>query len=297
MKYLIILGIVLLILLCILYLIKRNRAIRKVKCTCLEDKVNLVNKVLKKFGFCFDVKQDIVVSLKENWQQKFGYSDLYDLGASSFNMVMDAEPILFDYQGKEYRIEFWKGQYGISTGAEIGVYVHDYKSHQKEGFYRAATKEECFQMGFLLFKKCFLFAREDYTWWLTGFDVGKFSNPKDLMLKVFIKFPNQEMMKAFIKSLLESGYTENKIQVQYNCVFFEICTPKNYKLNRHKIKKFFVQLKNRFNCFLFNFFTRFFPKTIDKLTFICFMFPHLYRFIIGFCVPKKKCHHSKKHRK
>jgi hypothetical protein len=37
-------------------------------------------------------------------------------------MVIDCEPIIFNYNNKTYMIELWKGQYDLSTGAEIGIY-------------------------------------------------------------------------------------------------------------------------------------------------------------------------------
>ena len=43
--------------------------------------------------------------------------------APRFQMVFDALPVYFDYQKKTWLIEFWKGQYGINTGAEIGIYT------------------------------------------------------------------------------------------------------------------------------------------------------------------------------
>lgn len=291
MKYIIIISIFFLSLI-LFYNLKKKKAIRKVKCSTNEEKLSKINPILRKFGFTFDLKQDIVISLQDGFQKNFGYSDFYDLNAISLDMIFDAEPIIFDYNDKEYRIEFWKGQYGITTGAEIGIYIHEY--NMKEGIYRTALPSECLEMGFLLFKKCFLFARTGYAWWLTGFDIGNFSQPKDLKLRVFVKFPSIEMQKCFINALIKSGYTENKISVQGLCVYFEICCPHNYKLNGKKLKKFIINLKNYFNCCLFNHFTRYFPKTIDKLTYICYMFPKIYGFILKICFPKKKYHKIKK---
>ena len=37
-------------------------------------------------------------------------------------MIIDCEPICFMYGGKNWMIELWKGQYGLETGGEIGVY-------------------------------------------------------------------------------------------------------------------------------------------------------------------------------
>mgnify|MGYP000621142798 CR=1 FL=1 len=38
---------------------------------------------------------------------------------------LTANRFYFDYQGKTWLLEFWKGQYGINTGAEIGIYRAD----------------------------------------------------------------------------------------------------------------------------------------------------------------------------
>ena len=118
MKYIIIVFLVLIIIsFLIWYLIKRKRAIRKVKCTSKEEKLSYINAALNPFGFIFDSYQDIVISKNDCWQREMGYTDLYDLESFRFNIVMNAEPIYFHYNKKEYRIEFLKGQYGITTGA------------------------------------------------------------------------------------------------------------------------------------------------------------------------------------
>src|SRR5687768_9047714 len=74
-------------------------------------------------GFLYDPGQDIIYSKLDAWQQHVGFCELYDdLAPVSISSVIDAEPIYFTYGGKEWMIELWKGQYGIETGAEIGVY-------------------------------------------------------------------------------------------------------------------------------------------------------------------------------
>ena len=37
-------------------------------------------------------------------------------------MVIDAFPVYFNYEGRTWLVEFWKGQYGINTGGEVGIY-------------------------------------------------------------------------------------------------------------------------------------------------------------------------------
>lgn len=290
MKYFIIaLVIIVLVIIFVLYLIRRNRAIRRVKCDSEQKKLSIVNDALNPFGFSFLKEQDIVVSNNDAWQRDMGYCDFYDLNAPSINIVMDSEPIYFEYQDKEYRIEFWKGQYGISTGAEVGIYIHDFDSDLKEGYYRCARDDERLEICFQLQKKCFLFSREGLSWWLTGFDVGKFSNPKDLKLSVCVRFPCKEMQIAFVEGLLKAGYTENKIRINCDCVCFNLCCPKNYKLNHcHKFKKCLKQIQNRINCAFFMRFTRYFNRTLDKLVYLSYLAPCLYNIIIRLCIPRRK---------
>ncbi len=267
------------------HLRRKKCTIKKVKCMNEEEKLHKVNKVLSPFGFEFDLEQDIVISKNNPWQRNIGYSDFFDLKSPLFNIIMDCEPIYFEYNQKKYRLEFWKGQYGITTGAEIGLYIFDEK-HQK---YRSANDNERLKMGFILFKNCFLFSRFKLSWWLTGFDVGLFSRPKDLKLRACVVFPNTEMQIAFVEGLLRAGYTKNKIDICDKRVCFNICKPLNYKLNSgHKILKFFIQIINYINCSIYNFITRYFNRTIDKLTYLSLMAPFLYKCMIHLNIPRKK---------
>ena len=276
--------IIILILLIIIFLLYQKRkkwAIKKVNCETEEKKLKEINDILNPFGFEFNLNQDIVISKNDSWQRNMGYKDNYDLKAPFFSIVMDAEPIYFDYNNKHYRLEFWKGQYGITTGAEIGLYIQEYNCKKKKHYYRSANDDERLEMGFSLFKNCYLFSCHEFSWWLAGFDIGNFSKPKELKLKACINFPNKEMQIAFVNGLLNAGYC--------NCVCINICQPQNYKLNHHhKILKHLVQIINYLNCSFYMFFTRYFNRTLDKLTFLRFMAPHLYKYIIHLCIPHKK---------
>jgi len=292
MKY-VFLGIFifLLIVFLICYIFRRRYAIRKVKCQTDAEKLCTVNSFLEPFGFMFDVKEDIVVSKNDAWQRNFGYMNIYDKKAPFFNMVFDALPICFNYNCKNYRIQFWKGQYGLTTGAEAGIYIKDHKE-----FYRAATDAERLEMSFTLQKKCNLFMRSELSWWLTGFDVGNFSRPRDLKMNICIKFPCEEMKEAFVKALIDAGISKGSIEICDNIVCFSYCCPNNYKPNHtHKIIKFIAQIFNYIYCKLYMIFTRPFNRTLDKLTYLRYMAPCLYRFIISLCIPRKckKCYRKK----
>ena len=47
-------------------------------------------------------------------------------------MVFDYLPVYFDYNDKTWMIQLWKGQYGINTGGEIGVYYADHIVSQEQ---------------------------------------------------------------------------------------------------------------------------------------------------------------------
>ncbi|MBN1962231.1 MAG: DUF4474 domain-containing protein [Deltaproteobacteria bacterium] len=81
-----------------------------------------------KAGFCYSPEQDIIYSRMDAWQRKFGYAYSYDIAAPiTISAIIDCEPFFFHYNNKHWMIELWKGQYGLETGAEIGIYNSDEK--------------------------------------------------------------------------------------------------------------------------------------------------------------------------
>lgn len=287
------LWIIYLIAVIIFFQFRKKWAIKKVKCSTEEEKISYLNDILKPFGFTFDACQDIIISQNDCWQRDMGYANLYDYKAPFFNMVMDSLPIFFKYDNKEYRIEFWKGQYGITTGAEIGVYVRD--CSDLKGFYRAISDDELLNMQFTLTKKCELFSCCDYSWWLTGFDVGVFSKPKNLKMSICLCFPNQEMLCEFVTALINSGIPCSNIDICDTQVCFDYCCPNNYKPNhKHRIIKCFMQICNFINCKLYMWFTRYFNRTLDKLTYLRYLAPCLSRLVIRLSIPRRKKFKSKK---
>jgi hypothetical protein len=78
--------------------------------------------LIKETGFAYDKERDFFYSSLYPWQRRFGYTRLYDVVAPTLSMIIDSEPIRFEYQGHKWMIELWKGQYGMTTGCEIGIY-------------------------------------------------------------------------------------------------------------------------------------------------------------------------------
>lgn len=265
---------------------RRHRSACKVKgLSCCKKKEKL-NQVLAPFGFCYDEKNDAVCSTMYPWQRKMGYCRTYDKSAFAMDMVLDCEPIYFDYHSRRYLLELWKGQYGCTTGAEMGLYVNRtaHKDRNPESlFYECVTDEERLRMKFVLYrngKK--MLEREGLHWWLTGFCVGVNAAPEELCMQVSITFPNAGMCRAFWNALRLAGYEERNIGVE-NCRTVSFCFDKPHQPNpgacgrrcRDRITK-----KNRKNAGRYCRVTRKFTTTADKLLYIGYCFPLLFRLVV-----------------
>ena len=75
-------------------------------------------------GFDFDVAQKIFYTPINPWQRNFGFCELYDAAAPFTGMFYNTVRFKFDYAGKNWLIQVWKGQYGITTGGELLSLIH-----------------------------------------------------------------------------------------------------------------------------------------------------------------------------
>ena len=136
----------------------------------------------------------------------FGFCEIYDKCAPATMMFYNTQRYKFDYEGKNWMIQVWKGQYGITSGAEIGVYTKSPKNPVE--FYACASDEDCLKMSFDLYKKGELFFhREDEShWWLTGFAPLTATSASDFEMRASITCKSEEMAKAFAGGLEDNGY-------------------------------------------------------------------------------------------
>lgn len=205
-------------------------------------------------GFAYNSKKDLFYSTKNAWQKSFGYGHIYDVAAPIFRMIIDTEPIKFYYNNKNWLITFWKGQYGITTGAEIGIYSTDSKKVDKHTIYMPINSNEMLDMRFTLYKKNKkIIELSDRHWWLTAFKLGMFSNPRDLSMDIEIKFPNHEMLEAFLESFKKIGYRKKDFRVVNNTFYFLYKKPRtNQVYTRTWLTDSITQWKNRRNVKLYN---------------------------------------------
>ena len=280
--------IIILVLLLYRWIIQRKEAIDNVLKRTDEEKIKDINDALELYGFLYDKNNDIIGSNMYPWQREVGYCKLYDDTAPFINMIIDSEPIYFEYDNRRWLIEIWKGQYGMNTGGEIGIYVSEMDDIDIPGifsgpFFKAVSDEELLNMSFnLKMNGEDLFQRHDYHWWLTGFDVGVFSSPNNLSMEVMLSFPNSNMKNAFLNGLKRIGYKEDEIEIINNRIYFNFDKPKSTQsYSRYKLITPFIQFMNKIYCEIYNLITKDFVRTIDKIDFLRLYYPNLFKLIAG----------------
>ena len=245
-----------------------------------------VNAELKETGFAYDMKGDYFYSLMNCWQREMGYCKAYDEGSPFFNMIMDCEPITFSYGGKRWLIELWKGQYGITTGGEIGIYNTtrediDYEKF-KGTFYEAVSDAELMPLSFVLKKnRKVLIRRSAIHWWLTGFKLGEFSQTDSLTMEARITFPDADMLQNFVSALQAVGYTKKEYSIKKLMVLIHYTKPHSPQpLTRNMAQETAVQLTNKNNCTLYELATHKYKFTLDKLEYLKTAMPEVYEFFL-----------------
>jgi len=293
------LGIVLFaLLLCIVLGTCRKRAaIRKVCSMSPKEKCKLLSTLLTPFGYCYDSRFDIISSRNDAWQREAGYTALFDRAAASLNMIFDYLPVYFDYQGRTWLIELWKGQYGINTGAEIGIYYADRILSPDEfstAHFKAVEDEDMLPLSFSLFRRETLLATiSKRTWWLTAFCMGQFSHPCELCMKSAIQFQDRDMLSSFLNALYETGIDKRYVRVCGCELLFCFCGAQN----RHysffaRIIRCHAQFWNRIFCKIYLQITGIFCLTIDRLLYLYYLLPFVFRRIL---TPRKYCKCKTRH--
>lgn len=291
---------------CVLFFILlqcRNRKIIRRICR-MDDcaKLCLLNDLLSSFGFTYSPSQDIITSTTDAWQRGFGYQALFDKTAVHFNMVFDCEPVYFDYDNKTWLIEFWKGQYGINLGGEIGVYYADTLLSPEEypqAHFESVPDQLMLPLSIEMFhqpghlqdacpdtpgcKTWPAFSISKKHWWLTGFRTGKYCKPEDLAMKVSLTFPNETMLDSFVCSLLRMGYERRRLCICNLTVSFTFTKPHSpIPCRLCRFSRLISCWENRFFCRLYLWITRPFTCTADRILYLYFFLPFAFRHLLLF---------------
>ena len=152
-------------------------------------------------GFAYNAISGQFYATKDCWQRDLGFTPLFDLLAKiAFNYT--TRRFFFDYEGKEWMIQIWKGNYAFNlfVGGEVGLY------NRPEGrlglHYDCVTDEEMMPISMKVYsdKRSYIDREELVTWWQTGFVLADPVNPRSLTMESSITFPSEEMCSAFMES-------------------------------------------------------------------------------------------------
>ena len=153
---------------------------------------------LKTAGYEYDAQQNIFYTHLNPWQRMMGFTDLYDLAAPITNMWYLTLKVDFSYGDYDWRLQWWKGQYGVLEGAELGVYTRDLGSELD--FYDCAADENLLRMEMEYYQSVAkynngdrLFIRKEQEhWWLTGFKFGV-TEPKTCVVVATLYARDEDM--------------------------------------------------------------------------------------------------------
>ncbi len=259
---------------------RKKKACKRICGMTCEEKCDVLRPVIEPFGYCYEPTQDVFSTTIDAPQRVFGYTELFDRFAPRFNMVFDCLPIYFDYDGCTWLIEFWKGQYGINLGCEVGIYKADSliaSVLQKTALFHSVEDSEMLPISICLYqnnvKISNLYNRH---WWLTAFHPGRYGEPKDLSVEICITFPNSEMLSAFKDALDAQENIEYRVCGLHIHVLF--CQCSSCKLPKHRrIICRFSQWQNRIFCRLFCTVTKPFHCSLDRILLLYFCLPPVFR--------------------
>ena len=175
----------------------------------LEEPLKTVGEVILAAGFRYDKNQQIFYSEEESWQRNFGFTPLYDAAAAFTGMYYDTMRLKFNYDNMDWMIQIWKGRYGITTGAEMGIYYKE--PTQEENFYKCVPDEDMLTMSFAVYKgdELYMTRGPEPHWWLTGFKIFDMIAPGDLTMHASFFMEDSGMADALEVSLKDLGFIKD----------------------------------------------------------------------------------------
>ena len=271
------------IVLVIFFHLKKRSVIKKIDALTTPEKNLILDTLAEPVGYNYDSCQDIFATRHDAPQKLFGYTTLYDLSAPFFNMIFDYETIYFNYKSRTWLIEIWKGQYGINTGCELGIYYADRILKPEEydfTLFKAVDSKDMLDISLKLnshsskepYRYTKLAHMRDKHWWLTGFKVGLFTKPHRLFVNTAITFKDYSMMRSFLESfkatMPDTSYKTSGLTVYFT--FYK--SNRRYSFFKRAVRSIAL-LSCRAYCKLFNFVTKPFFKSGDKLLYLYYLLP------------------------
>ena len=154
-------------------------------------------------GYDFSVKELVAYSPVNIWMRNFGFCLFYDIFSYStpfFNY--HTRRYKFDYDGLEWMIQIWKGNYLISNGGEVGLYNR--KPGSVGSYYNCANDEQMMEMTMDIYHgdELLLHRGPQVHWWLNGFKMSDtIYIPASLRMEFSIVMKDEAMVRAFCNAI------------------------------------------------------------------------------------------------
>lgn len=163
-------------------------------------------------------------------QRKFGFNYVYDKAVDAVLMNIEEVRTYFTYNGYDWLLEFWKGEYELVTvGAEVGIYYHKNTkgtppSRPELYHYNAVDNANALYMSMELWqcdskgeRKVLTMPRLKY-WWMAAFSQGmleKHSRRTDLVMVATVEFKDSGMLNACVDSFKNKPFTQKTSKLTY----------------------------------------------------------------------------------
>ncbi len=156
-------------------------------------------------GHNFNFYEMTMYSVVDCWMRNYGFCLFYDIAAnlSPVNFTYITRRFKFSYDGLDWMVQIWKGNYFIANGGEVGLYWRE--KGQVGSFYNCATEEIPMSLQVSIGDKVLVNRKLQDHWWISGFNIGeKLYLPSALTLKSTLVMPDKEMLEAFTAAIDEN---------------------------------------------------------------------------------------------
>lgn len=157
-------------------------------------------------GYAYDAKGNVFYATGQGWQRTFGYTELYDRMAAVVAMPLDTIRVKFNYAGKQWMVQLWKGFYGyVFAGCEIGFYNRPGDTSEDNMTYNVVSEDYYQDITCSYHYAGHNFTRTAKTWWLTGFTPALQVLPSATIptmdVETTIRFTDMGLFNAFVGGL------------------------------------------------------------------------------------------------
>ena len=172
------------------------------------------------FGFKYSTKDKCFIATENSVQRNLGYNETDSDSAPILAITYDTIRVYFEYDGFEWMIQYWKGQYGQALiGAEVGIYSRPVDAPEGT-VYECANSETNFLQSIDVYRRATdsvkynkIFSRSpSFTWWCTGFVPGTLGEAtRELKVDSKLTLKTPEMAQAFMEGLRQVDHIYHNI--------------------------------------------------------------------------------------